>query len=170
MYSYAALELEIKERVIALRKERKRSENENSKRNKRLFERNAIAPVVAAVLPEREQRRKGHKRNRRRRKNFSRKNRVISADRHKSKHRLPDTPSFADVIRTEKHPAKEYNHLRNQNLHESWCLVIKGILVVRTFHDHEERMVQAPANKRPVCTMPNATGKHHEEQVQVQTP
>ena len=49
------LKLEIKERVVALRKERERRQDKQRKRHKRLFERHVVAPVVTAERPEREQ-------------------------------------------------------------------------------------------------------------------
>ena len=52
-------------------------------------------------------------------------------------------------------------------MHHARSLVVPSVLVVRTFDNHEEGVIKAPAHKRPVRAMPNATHEHHEEKVEV---
>ncbi len=163
------LELEIQERVVALGKERKCRENKEPERDGCLPGLYLAAPVEAAELPERKQGRHGHENDARGREDFGRKDSIGTAHRHKPEHRFPHAPRLADVIGAEQHPAKQHNHLRNQDLHHAGRLVVERVLVVRTLHNHEEGMVQAPANERPVRTVPYTAQEHDHEQIKVQT-
>lgn len=163
-----ALELEIQERVVALGKERKCREHKEPERDCGLPGFHLVAPVETAELPERKQGRHRHEHDARGREDFGRKDGVGAAHRHKPEHRLPHAPRFTDVVGTEQHPAEQHEHLRNQDLHHAGRLVVKRVLVVRTFHDHEEGMVQAPANERPVRAVPHTAQEHDHEQIKIQ--
>ena len=120
-------------------------------------------------MPEREQSRKHHEDDTGRREDFGRQNHIGRGCRPKAKHVLPHAPRLPDVICAEKHPAKQHDDLRQENLHHTRGLVVPGVLVVRAFRNHKEGMVKPPANERPVRTVPDTACEHDQEQVQVQT-